>query len=495
MTGKKQFIAIDLKSYYASVEAAEHGYDPLDVNLVVADESRTDKTICLAVSPALKALGIPGRPRLFEAKQRVREINRERRPRAPGRQFRGKSVFASELAADPSLELDMVIAPPRMRYYMEYSRSIVEIYLRYVSADDLLVYSIDEVFIDVTSYLNYYKMTAHELAMKMIRDVLRETRITATVGIGTNLFLAKVAMDIVAKHMPADKDGVRIAELDEMSYREKLWCHRPLTDFWMVGHGLARRLESNGLYTMGDIARCSEGPENLIYNEDFLYKLFGVKAELLIDHAWGWEPTEIADCKAYKPSSKSISQGQVLMRPYTAAEGKIVVQEMADQLSTDLVRKDLVTDQVVLDVYYDTENLSDPKRAAQYKGMIVLDRYGREVPKDAHGSQSLGRQTDSTKLIVQAASAIYDRIVDKTLLVRRFSVALTRLVPRAEAKQETPAKPVQLDMFTDYEALEREKQEEEAGLQRERDMQKALIEIRDRYGRNAIVRVLSTIRS
>ena len=350
MAPKRQFIAIDLKSFYASVEAAERGYDPLDVNLVVADESRTDKTICLAVSPALKAHGISGRARLFEAKQRIKEVNRERRRNAPGGKFTGKSIFASELAANPSLELDLVVAPPRMKYYMDYSRSIVEIYLRYVSADDILVYSVDEVFIDATYYLSNYHMTAHEFAMKMIRDVMRETRITATAGIGTNMYLAKIAMDIVAKHIPADKDGVRIAELDEMSYREKLWCHRPLTDFWRVGKGIARKLESNGLYTMGDVARCSEGPDNSLYNEDFLYKLFGVNAELLIDHAWGWEPTEIADCKAYTPESKSLSQGQVLSRPYSAKESRIVVQEMADQLSMDLVRKGLFTDQVVLDV-------------------------------------------------------------------------------------------------------------------------------------------------
>ena len=486
---KKQYIAIDLKSFYASVEAAEKGYDPLDVNLVVADESRTDKTICLAVSPALKAHGISGRARLFEAKQRINEVNKERRKKAPGHKFSGKSIFASELAADPSLELDYVIAQPRMRYYMEYSRSVVEIYLRYVSADDLLVYSIDEVFIDVTHYLGTYGMTARELAMTMIRDVLRETCVTATAGIGPNMYLAKIAMDIEAKHIPADKDGVRIAELDEMSYREKLWCHRPLTDFWRVGHGIARKLESNGLYTMGDIARCSEGSSTSMYNEDFLYKLFGVNAELLIDHAWGWEPTEIADCKAYKPESKSLSQGQVLTRPYTEAEGRIVVREMAGQLSMDLVRKGLFTDQVVLDVAYDIENLRDPKIAKKYNGPIESDHYGREVPKSVHGSQNLGRHTASTKRIMDAVAEIYDRIVDKSLLVRRFNIAVTHLLYQEEIKTEVI--PEQLDLFTDYEALEKERQAEEEELAREHRRQKALLSIRGKYGKNAIVKGLN----
>ena len=318
MAEKKQYIAIDLKSFYASVECSERGLDPLDANLVVADESRTDKTICLAVSPSLKELGIPGRARLFEVKQRIREINQRRRMKAPGGEFQGKSVFASELKKNPSLELDMIIARPRMRYYMEYSRNIVKIYMRYVSTDDILVYSVDEVFIDATPYLGTYGLSAREFAMQMIRDVLRETAITATAGIGTNMYLAKVAMDISAKHMQPDRNGVRIAELDEKSYREQLWCHRPLTDFWRVGKGIARTLERNGMYTMGDVARCSEGKENELHNEALLYRLFGVNAELLIDHAWGWEPTRIADCKDYVPESKSLSQGQVLTRPYRA---------------------------------------------------------------------------------------------------------------------------------------------------------------------------------
>ena len=487
---KKQFIAIDLKSFYASVEAVERGLDPLDVNLVVADESRTDKTICLAVSPSLKALGISGRARLFEAKQRIGEVNRARKFKAPGGKFSGKSVFAGELKSDPSLELDLIIAPPRMKHYMNYSRSIVEIYLRYVCADDLLVYSVDEVFIDATHYLAVNNLTAHEFTMRIIRDVLRETGITATAGIGTNMYLAKIAMDIVAKHMPADKDGVRIAELDEMSYREKLWCHRPLTDFWRVGRGTAKRLERNGIYTMGDIARCSQGDENSYFNEELLYKLFGVNAQLLIDHAWGWEPTEIADCRMYKPESRSLSRGQVLSRPYSAEEGRIVVQEMADLLSITLVRKGLVTDQVVLDVGYDIENLSDTETPEKFKGEIERDRYGRRVPKSVHGSQNLGRQTASTSLIVRAICDIYDRIVDKDLLVRRFNITVAHLVCEDEIKPSEPSDR-QLDLFTDYAALQKQSEAEEEKFQKERDMQKAIIGIRDKFGKNSIIRGLN----
>ena len=481
MAGKKQYLAIDLKSFYASVEAAERGYDPLDVNLVVADESRTDKTICLAVSPALKAIGIPGRARLFEARQKIAEANRERLRRLGGRPFSGKSVFASQLAKDPTLGIDLVIAPPRMRHYMDYSRGIVDIYLHYVSAEDLLVYSIDEVFIDATPYLKTYRMSARELAMTMIREVLNATGITATAGIGTNLYLAKIAMDIVAKHIPADRSGVRIAELDEQSYREKLWCHRPLTDFWRVGRGIARKLEAHGMYTMGDVARCSVGPDNSLMNEELLYKLFGVNAELLIDHAWGWEPTEIADCKAYVPDSKSLSQGQVLARPYSNAEGRIIVQEMADQISMDLVRKGLYTDQVVLDVIYDIEN------AAKYQGEIVSDWYGRKMPKSVHGSQNLGRLTSSTGKIMEAACAIYDRIADPSLTVRRFYIAVTHLVPSAEADAQPPA-PEQMSLFVDQEALEQRRKLENAALEKEQRRQKAVLQIRERYGKNAIVR-------
>lgn len=488
---QRTYLAIDLKSFYASVEAAERGYDPLDVNLVVADESRTDKTICLAVSPALKARGIPGRPRLFEVKERLREVRRERLGKAPGGKFAGSSVLASELDADPSLELDLIVAPPRMKYYMEYSRSIVEIYLQYVSADDLLVYSVDEVFIDATDYLDLYGLTAHEFAMKLIREVLGKTHITATAGIGTNMYLAKVAMDVEAKHISADKDGVRIAELDEMSYREKLWCHRPLTDFWRVGRATARKLEEHGIYTMGDIARCSEGRDSDYCNEDLLYKLFGVNAELLIDHAWGWEPARIADCKAYRPESQSLTVGQVLGTPYPFDKGRIVIQEMADGLSMELAEKGLCTDQVVLDVNYDTENLTDPVRAKAYKGPVTADWYGRRAPKPAHGSQNLPRPTASTRQIVDAAAAIYDRVVDQKLLVRRFNLAVMHVIAEEEARKMQAAEPEQLNLFTDYEAEETKRKAEEEENEKERRVQKALLDIRGRYGKNAVVRGLS----
>ena len=487
---QKQYIAIDLKSFYASVECIERGLDPLNANLVVADASRTDKTICLAVSPALKALGIPGRARLFEVRQRVREINRERLMKAPGHRFAGKSILASELNGDPSLELDFIAATPRMYSYMDYSKNIVEIYLRHVSMDDLLVYSVDEVFIDATPYLTRDRVSAHEFAMRLIREVLAETGITATAGIGTNLYLAKIAMDIVAKRMPADKDGVRIAELDERSYREQLWCHRPLTDFWRVGKGIARKLEANGMYTMGDVARCSEGGPNDYKNEDLLYRLFGVNAELLIDHAWGWEPTEIKDCKSYVPETKSLSHGQVLSRPYTAAEGRIVVQEMADQLSMELVQKGLYTDQVVLDVGYDVENLTDPARAKAYRGEIVSDWYGRKVPKPVHGSQNLGRHLASTERIVSAVREIFDRIADETLLMRRFTIAVNNVQTAAEVRAGETT-PEQLDLFTDYEAQKKARAEEDAALEREERRQKALLDIRDKYGKNAVVKGLN----
>ncbi len=483
---QRQYIAIDLKSFYASVEAVERGLDPLDVHLVVADESRTDKTICLAVSPSLKALGVPGRGRLFEAKQRVREINCDRLAAAPGRVFKGSSVFASQLAADPSLELDMIIAPPRMRLYMNYSRSIVEIYMRYVSPDDILIYSVDEVFIDATPYLRYYGLDSHGLAVKLIREVLDITGITATVGIGTNLYLAKVAMDIVAKKMPADSDGVRIAALDEMSYRRRLWDHRPLTDFWRIGRGIARKLEKNGLFTMGDIARCSEGGPQCIHNEDLLYRLFGVNAELLIDHAWGWEPVGMADCKAYTPLARSLNSGQVLPRPYSAAEGRTVVREMADQLSMKLVSKGLFTNQTVLDVCYDIANLSDRNRAEGYSGPVETDYYGRAVPKRVHGSRNLGRHTSSTSRIVDAVTGIYDSIVDDRLLVRRFNLSVCGLLTRAELDEAAP-QGVQLDLFGLLEP-DGPKNPEEAAMERERRMQQALLAIRGRYGKNSVIR-------
>ena len=458
----KRYIAIDLKSFYASVEAAERGLDPLDVNLVVADESRTDKTICLAVSPSLKAIGVPGRGRLFEAKQRIREANCDRLAAAPGHAF---------------------------ALYMDYSRRIVEIYMRYISPEDMLVYSIDEVFIDATPYLDYYGVNPRELAMRMIRDVLSDTRITATVGIGTNMYLAKVAMDIVAKKMPADSDGVRIAELDEMSYRRNLWGHRPLTDFWRIGRGIARKLERNGIFTMGDIARCSEGAPNCLHNEDLLYRLFGVNAELLIDHAWGWEPAEIADCKAYTPQTKSLSSGQVLSRPYTAAQGRTVVREMADQLSMKLVSKGLYTDQAVLDVCYDVENLLDRRRAAAYKGAVETDCYGRRIPKRVHGSLSLGGHTSSTDSIVSAVSEIYDSIVNFDLLVRRFNLSVCHLLTQSELDASAP-QGIQLDFF-DLFAESDAKKAEQARLEKERRIQETLLAIRGRYGKNSVVRGLN----
>ena len=486
---QKEYIAIDLKSFYASVEAAERGLDPLDVNLVVADESRTDKTICLAVSPSLKAIGVPGRARLFEARQRIREANSDRLANAPGHVFTGSSVFSSRLAEDPSMKLDMIIAPPRMRLYLDYSRRIVEIYMRYVSSEDILIYSVDEVFIDATPYLRYYGMNSRQLAMRMIRDVLDSTHITATVGIGTNMYLAKVAMDIVAKKMPADSDGVRIAELDEMSYRQRLWCHRPLTDFWRIGNGIARKLEKNGIFTMGDIAQCSEGTPNCLHNESLLYRLFGVNAELLIDHAWGWEPAGIADCKAYTPQSRSLSSGQVLSRPYTAAQGRTVVREMADQLSMQLVKKGLFTDQTVLDVCYDVENLSDRRRAESYSGAVEIDWYGRRVPKRVHGSRNLGGHTASTGLIVEAVTEIYDRIVNYDLLVRRFNISVCHLMSQSEIDANT-SQGTQLDFFDLFSESDAKKIEQ-MKLEKERRIQEALLAIRGRYGKNSLVRGLN----
>ena len=473
----RTYIAIDLKSFYASVECADRRLDPLATNLVVADESRTEKTICLAVSPSLKACGIPGRARLFEVVQKVREVNALRLWNAPYRRFTGRSSNAPELAANPSLELGYIVAPPRMARYMEVSQFIFTIYMRHVSPDDIHVYSIDEVFIDATQYLRMYNLTAHEFAMRLIRDVLKETRITATAGIGTNLYLAKVAMDIVAKHIPADKDGVRIAELDEMSYRRSLWTHRPLTDFWRVGHGYADKLEERGMRTMGDVARMS------ITNEDTLYKLFGINAELLIDHAWGWEPCTIAEIKAYKPESNSLSVGQVLQEPYTLEKGRLVIKEMADSLSLDLVSKRLVTDQMVLTVGYDVENV---KGGGSYGGPVENDRYGRQIPKDAHGSINLGKQTSSSMLIVDAVARLFDRIVNPNLLIRRMYVVANHVVDEEQARAHP--KPEQLDLFTDYKAREEQQAKEREDMERERRRQEALLAIRQQLGKNAVLK-------
>lgn len=482
----KTYIAIDLKSFYASVECIERGLDPMTTNLVVADASRTEKTICLAVSPSLKTYGIPGRPRLFEVVQKVREANAKRLTAAPGRKFTGSSVSHPELMANPALELDYLVARPQMAHYMACSTQIYEVYLKYVAPIDIHVYSIDEVFIDATAYLNTYKLTAREFAMKIILDVLETTGITATAGIGTNLYLCKIAMDIGAKRVQPDKNGVRIAELDEMSYRRSLWAHRPLTDFWRVGRGYAKKLEAHGLYTMGDIARCSVRKPTDYYNEALLYKLFGVNAELLIDHAWGWEPCTIADIKAYKPESNSIGSGQVLQCPYTFEKARLVVREMADLLVLDLVDKGLVTDQLVLTVGYDIDNLTDPARRKSYHGPVTTDAYGRSVPKHAHGTENLGGYTSSTKRILEAVSALFDRIVNQNLLIRRLNLVANHVVDEASAPKQEATQ--QLDLFTDYEAEAEKKAQEDVELAREKKQQQAILTITKKFGKNAILK-------
>lgn len=469
----RQYIAIDLKSFYASVECVERGLDPLDTCLVVADPTRTDKTICLAVSPPLKAYGTGGRPRLFEVVQRVRDVNARR-----GR--RGKSYSKAVLDANRDIAVDYIVAPPRMAFYMEYSNRIFNIYLKYVAPEDIHVYSIDEVFIDVTAYLATYRMTAHELAMTMIRDVLAHTGITATAGIGTNLYLCKIAMDIVAKKMAPDKDGVRIAELDETSYRRILWDHEPLTDFWRVGRGISARLAPYGIRTMGDIARCS------LQHEDLLYSLFGINAELLIDHAWGWEPVTIQMVKSYRPESHSISQGRVLKEPYSCEMARNVIMEMADSLSLDLVDKRLLSDQMVMTLGYDRESLTDPERRARYHGRVGLDHYGRYVPVHAHGTLNLDAPSSSTAQLVDAAVRLYNRIVNPDLLLRRLNVTLAHIVTEEEVARQHKA--VQLDLFTDYEALEKERQKAAQDREREKRTQQAIIRIKKMFGKNAILK-------
>lgn len=478
---QRTYVAIDLKSFYASVECRERGLDPLDTNLVVADESRTDKTICLAVSPSLKSYGIPGRPRLFEVVQQVKEANMGRMYSAPGHRLAGQSCFLSELNSNPALAIDYLIAPPRMAYYMQYSTRIYEIYLKYIAPEDIVVYSIDEVFMDVTDYLATYQLSARELAMKMILDVLETTGITATAGIGTNLFLCKVAMDIVAKHIPADKNGVRIAELDEMGFRRKLWSHQPLTDFWRVGRGYAKKLESYGMFTMGDVARCS------VNNEDLLYKMFGKNAELLIDHAWGWEPCTIAAIKAYQPENNSLGSGQVLHQPYTAEKARLVLREMADQLSLDLVSKRLMTNQIVVTIGYDRANLATQEQKSQYTGAVTKDHYGRDVPVHAHGTQNLERYTSSSKEIVKATGELFDRIADKKLLVRRLNVVAAHVIPEDKVPQ-TEDVVEQLDFFTDYAAKQAEQEKKDAELARERKRQEAMLAIKKKFGKNAILK-------
>ena len=481
MTQPRTYIAIDLKSFYASVECVARGLDPMDAHLVVADESRTEKTICLAVSPALKAYGISGRARLFEVVQRVREINNQRTRFAPNRQLSGSSTSARELSGNPALALGYIAAPPQMARYMEISTQIYQIYLKYVAPEDIHVYSIDEVFIDATNYLSVYHQSPREFARTMILDVLSSTGITATAGIGTNLYLAKIAMDIGAKHIAPDRFGVRIAQLDELSYRKMLWSHRPLTDFWRVGRGYAKKLQEKGLYTMGDIARCSLGGPRDFYNEDLLYKLFGVNAELLIDHAWGYEPCTIADIKAYKPQTSSTSSGQVLQCPYPFDKARLVTQEMTDLLVLDLVDKGLKTPQLTLTVGYDIENLTDPQRRAKYHGPITTDGYGRKIPKHAHGTANLSGYSSSTREIMEAVTALFDRIVNPDLLVRRIYVTACHL---KDAKSANTEDFQQLSLFADP-AAEAEKQ---AFLSREEKMQEAMLSIRKKYGKNAILK-------
>lgn len=479
---ERSYIAIDLKSFFASVECVERGLNPLTTNLVVADESRTDKTICLAVTPALKARGVPGRPRLFEVKQKVRDINNQRGRPLGG--LRGKSVYDEELNEHPEYAVDFIIAPPRMSYYIDYSTRIYGIYLNYVSAEDMHVYSIDEVFIDATNYLKTYKMTAHELAMKMIQDVLKQTGITATAGIGTNLFLCKVAMDIVAKHIPADKDGVRIAELDEMSYRKSLWNHTPLTDFWRLGAGTARRLASIGITTMGEIARCS------VSHEDILYKIFGVNAELLIDHAWGWEPCTIDKIKAYRPETNSLSSGQVLHCPYDYKKTRVVVLEMADAAALTLLEKGLLTNQLVLSIGYDTESLTNSSIAEQYHGDVYLDHYGRKVPKPAQGTVNLEDFSSSSKTILQAVERLFEKIIDRSLLVRRINLATNHVIPEFYLKKRK-REAVQLELFVDYDKQREVEEQRKKENEKERRIQQTIIDIKHKYGKNSILKGLN----
>lgn len=471
----KIYVAIDLKSFYASVECKERGLDPITTNLVVADSSRTEKTICLAVSPALKAYGIPGRARLFEVVQKVKEINIYRKRKAINRTFTGSSYSDIELKNNKNLELSYIIAPPRMAYYMKYSSKIYNIYLKYFSSDDIYVYSIDEVFIDVTHYLKTYNMGAKELVTKVIQDVYQTTGITATAGIGTNLYLCKIAMDIVAKHVNPDKNGVRIAGLDEMTYRKLLWSHRPLTDFWRVGKGYAKRLEEHGLYTMGDVAKMS------VKNEELLYKLFGVNAELLIDHAWGWENVTIESIKAYRPATNSICSGQVLHCPYNYENTKLIVKEMTELLALDLVEKGLVTNQIVLEIGYDVDNLKNQAISSKYNGEITTDKYGRKMPKHAHGTINIDHQTSSSKVLTEHIIKLYEQIINKQLLVRRINITVNNVVNENMVKNSNYE---QINLFVDYKEVSKKREKEEA----EKEIQKAMINIKSKYGKNAIIK-------
>lgn len=483
---EKTYVAIDLKSFYASVECVERELDPLRTNLVVADAGRTEKTICLAVSPSLKAYGIPGRARLFEVVQRVAQVNAQRQGCAPNRQLTGKSCDAALLCQHRDWAVDYIVAPPQMEHYMHVSAKIYEMYLKFVAPEDIHVYSIDEVFIDATPYLKIYGVDGRGFAEMLIRQVLEHTGITATAGIGTNLYLCKVAMDIVAKHVEPDSRGVRIAQLDEIRYRQLLWSHRPLTDFWRVGRGYAKKLEKSGLYTMGDIARCSLGSQTDFYNEDFLYRLFGVNAELLIDHAWGYEPCTIADIKAYKPEFNSLGSGQVLQEPYSFAKARLVVCEMADQLALDLVNKGLVTKQLTLTVGYDRENLQDPERRRRYHGAVTRDPYGREIPKHAHGTANLELETASAKALIAAASGLFDRIVDQGLLIRRLNLTAVRVLPVGSIGDDCSCE--QLDLFSNFGPAAEARRHREAALTREKKIQAAMLDIKKKYGKNAILK-------
>ena len=477
---QKYYISIDLKSFYASVECKERGLDPITTNLVVADSSRTEKTICLAVSPALKAYGIPGRARLFEVIQKVKQINSNRVRMAPNNKFIGESYNDIELKRNPALKLDYIIAPPRMSYYMKYSTKIYNIYLKYFSSDDLFAYSIDEIFCDITPYLNTYKMTPEQIVTMVLQDVYNSTGITATAGIGTNMYLCKIAMDIVAKHAKPNENGVRLAYLDEMKYRELLWDHKPITDFWRVGKGYAKRLEKYRIFTMGDVARVS------VENEDLLYKLFGVNAELLIDHSWGWEPCTIKDVKSYKPTSNSISIGQVLHCPYNYEQTKIIVKEMAETLTLQMVEKRLVTSQIVLTIGYDVENLKNEGLNNSYKGEITTDWYGRKIPKHAHGTINLDHKTSSTKIVTEAVTELFERIINKNLLSRRINIVANNVINEEEAKKENSFE--QINLFTNFGSLNEQNEKKKKKELAEKEMQKAILNIKKKYGKNAILK-------
>ena len=473
-------MCIDLKSFYASVECVERKLDPLKTNLVVADESRTDKTVCLAISPSLKQYGLGGRARLFEVKQKVKEINLQRRKLNNYRKFSGKSYLDEELKKNKNLELDFIVAPPRMAYYMKYSTNIYNIYLKYIAPEDILVYSIDEVFIDITDYISLYKCTPRQLVTKMIKDVYETTGITATARIGTNMFLAKVAMDIVAKKCKPNEFGVRIAGLDEMTFRKKLWDHKPITDFWRVGKGIANKLAKNNMNTMGDVARCSH------YNEDLLYKLFGVNAELLIDHAWGWEPCTIEIAKSYKPTETSLSSGQVLHEPYDNKKAKIIVQEMADNLALELVKKKFLTKQLVLTINYDIENLTNPDIFNKYFGEITLDSYGRKIPKHSHGTVNLEHYTSSSSIIMESFVNLFDKISNPILLIRKLNLTVSKLI--CEDKVQTNKKVEQINLFTDYKKKEIEEAKQKDDENKEKEIQKVILQIKNKYGKNAILK-------